>query len=84
MEEHLVVSSTDLSFDLVLWRLPYTALSQASFSTKGLRPQLSSGDTNGRLLHILEGCVQVVVCVGLVDAVKTKAMQNKLKRLDRR
>jgi hypothetical protein len=54
---------------------------QASFTTKGLRPLLSSGDTNSGLLQIVEESREVEICVGLVDAVKIKATRNKLKRL---
>jgi hypothetical protein len=52
--------------------------SQASFTTKGLRPQLSSSYTISGLLQILEESMQVEICVGLVDAVQVKAARNNL------
>jgi hypothetical protein len=55
---------------------------QASFTTKGLRPLLSSGDTNSGLLQIVEESKEVEICVGLVDAVHVKAARNNfIKRL---
>ena len=42
---------------------------------EGLRPLLSSGDTNSGLLQIVEESKEVEICVGLVDAVHVKAEQ---------